>query len=460
MHVSVEYVLSREELAELYPIYAEAWDKLLIHAAARHVLSEAEFSEEMLDARIEKIIVRDDDGVFAGMTTLTNDMSAIPWVNPRHYATRYPDAAGRNALFYLGYMFIDQDHRHRNLMKLMAGAIDERLSGVGGVVGFDICSFNIEHGLGRRMASLLGASDRIDSLDTQTYYAADYRGINVASVPTTALTDVYEVKRLADRPEMVEDISRLLVARWPAYLLFGQTAHGIDLEKLMLRTADQQILLFDAYDSLCGVGFSIPLWWDGTVEGLPTGRDDAIQQSFQLLEEERTPNAVCALTVTISPHARGHGLAGRVIGGMKAAAEQIGAADLLVPVRPLRKSRYPLTPVGDFLSWRTESGELFDPTLRAHAAHGGAVLGVAPRSIVVSGRVSEWEKWAGLSLPATGDYIFDGGLSPLSVDREADRAAYAEPAIWVRHAIPGSQQEWVDEDDVVDDGIGLGRQDI
>ncbi len=29
MHVSVEYVLSAEELAELYPIYADAWGKFL-----------------------------------------------------------------------------------------------------------------------------------------------------------------------------------------------------------------------------------------------------------------------------------------------------------------------------------------------------------------------------------------------------------------------------------------------
>lgn len=448
MHVSVEYVLSAEELAELYPIYAEAWGKLLIHAAARHVLTEDEFREEMLDARIEKIIVRDDDGAFAGLTTLTNDMAAIPWVNPQHYAFRYPDAAGRNALFYLGYMFIDQAHRHRNLIKLMASAIDERLSGVGGVVGFDICSFNIEHGLGRRMTSLLRASDRIDSLDTQTYYAADYRRTAQASLPTTTLSDAYTVVRLSDRPDMIEEIWRLMTVRWPAYITSGTPAHGIDVEKLLMRTADQQVVLLDAYDALSGVGFSLPLWWDGTADGLPAGRDEAIRQSFQLVDEERRPNALCMLTVTIASDATGLGLTGRVVGAMEDVAYEVGVPSFLVPVRPQDKARYPLTSIEDYLTWSTPSGEPFDTTLREHLRHGGTLLGVAPRSTVLSDSVDRWEGWLGFDLPASGSYVVPSGLNPVTVDREADRVTYVEPHIWVHHAVASFSTTWTDADDV------------
>lgn len=444
MHITTERVLAAEMIAELYPVYARAWDRLLIHAAARHVLSAEEFAEEMRDGRIEKLIVRDEDGAFLGMTTLTNDMAAIPWVNPRHYAFRYPDAAERNALFYLGYMFVDQTHRHHNLLKLMTAAIDERLSGVGGVVGFDICSFNIEHGMGRRMASLLATSDRIDTLDSQTYYAADYRGVEVPSAPTTTLADAYDLMTLAERPELMDEVWQLLASRWPAYIVRGHHGHEIDLEKLMINTAEQQVLLFDAYDALCGVGFSAPLWWDGTAPGLPAGRDDAIRRSFELVEDGRTANTLCALTVTISPDARGYGLAGRVIGGINAAAAEMGAQSLIAPVRPNLKHHYPLIPMADYLTWRTDDGEMFDPSLRLHLRHGGDLLGIAEDSMVIRGRVQEWEEWLGLALPTSGEYVIESGLAPLVLDRRADQGIYREANVWVHHSVPEPIEDWPD----------------
>jgi hypothetical protein len=39
---------------------------------------------------------------------------------------------------------------------------------------------------------------------------------------------------------------------------------------------------------------------------------------------------------------------------------------------------------------------------------------------VLTGTVAEWERWTGLALPATGDYVFPHGLAPVAVDRAAD----------------------------------------
>ena len=38
-----------------------------------------------------------------------------------------------------------------------------------------------------------------------------------------------------------------------------------------------------------------------------------------------------------------------------------------------------------------------------------------------------------MALPESGDYVFRGGLSPLAVDREKDRATYLEPNVWMVH---------------------------
>ena len=47
--------------------------------------------------------------------------------------------------------------------------------------------------------------------------------------------------------------------------------------------------------------------------------------------------------------------------------------------------------------------------------------------------MSEWESWAGMAFPSTGDYVIPAGLSPLHIDREADCGRYVEPNVWVRH---------------------------
>ena len=175
MKISIERVLTDEATQALYPTYALAFKPLLTEAAARHMLSAEEFAKEMNDPRIEKYLVRDDHDQAIGLTTLTTDLSVIDWINEHFYASRYPEAVARNALFYLGYTLVDPDHRRSNALLLMASEVNRRVAGCRGVVAFDICRHNVTHGVGRLTARIFSPSDRIDTLDTQTYYAADYQ---------------------------------------------------------------------------------------------------------------------------------------------------------------------------------------------------------------------------------------------------------------------------------------------
>jgi hypothetical protein len=38
-----------------------------------------------------------------------------------------------------------------------------------------------------------------------------------------------------------------------------------------------------------------------------------------------------------------------------------------------------------------------------------------------------------MAFPESGDYVFPGGISPLAIDREADRGTYLEPNVWMIH---------------------------
>jgi hypothetical protein len=40
-----------------------------------------------------------------------------------------------------------------------------------------------------------------------------------------------------------------------------------------------------------------------------------------------------------------------------------------------------------------------------------------------------------MAFPESGAYVFPHGLAPLEVEREADRASYWEPNVWMRHRV-------------------------
>jgi hypothetical protein len=59
-----------------------------------------------------------------------------------------------------------------------------------------------------------------------------------------------------------------------------------------------------------------------------------------------------------------------------------------------------------------------------------------PKSLVVTGTVSEWEKWTGMVFPESGPYVVPGALQPMLVDLERDEGRYKEPNVWMRHPVP------------------------
>lgn len=422
--------LPSDTIDDLYPRYAAAWDVLLVEASARHVLTLEEFTEEMRDARLEKHVVLDKADRVVAMTTLTTDPDAIPWINPEYYRHRFPKQEANGTFFYLGYTFVDHEHRRSGALALMAEAVNSRMSQARGVIGFDICGWGMRKGIGRRIGRMFSGSTDIIRCDTQTYLVADYRHPDGGSVGAD-----YRTATLADRPDLVPDVRSLLAQQWPAYTLVGGTGHGVDLEELLLGLADHQILLLDSDGDLCGVALSLPVTWDGTVEGLPVGWDDAIVAGERLRRHQGRPNTLCVLSITVASTATGRGLAEPLIGALKTQAADLGAHSLITPLRPTLKPRYPLMPMAEYVGWTRSDGQPFDPWLRVHRRLGAEVLSIAAESMVVTGTVVEWESWIDSPLPGTGAYVIEGGLAPLHVDREADVGRYAEPNVWVRYPI-------------------------
>ena len=194
---------------------------------------------------------------------------------------------------------------------------------------------------------------------------------------------------------------------------------------------DFQFVLLDG-DEVLAEGHSVPMSWDGTVDGLPAGIDGALKRA--LTGDE--PSTLCAMAIEILPAHQSRRLSGPMLEQMKAIAAREGFGSLLAPLRPSWKERYPLTPIDRYVGWTRDDGLPFDPWLRVHVRMGGEILRPEPESLMITSPVREWEAWTGMAFPETGTYVFPQGLAPLEVDREADVGRYWEPNVWVLHRVP------------------------
>lgn len=239
---------------------------------------------------------------------------------------------------------------------------------------------------------------------------------------------------LAERPELAQTVGHLHQIGWPAFMGEDPVANRL-WGYLEGAFAAYQFVLFDASGTAVACGNSIPFVWDGTVAGLPAGWDDLFERGVADFEAGRTPDTLSALAAVVDPARRGRGVSGAVIRTMRNIAAAHGFAALVAPVRPSLKSRYPLIPIEQYVTWTTPDGLLFDPWLRVHERLGARILAIAPASMRIAATVGEWEQWTGMAFPGSGQHIVPEALVPLNVDREAGQAEYVEPNVWMLHHV-------------------------
>jgi GNAT superfamily N-acetyltransferase len=240
----------------------------------------------------------------------------------------------------------------------------------------------------------------------------------------------------AEEPSLAAEMLRLGASPWPEFLDHDPVVNELWRSIYELAPDYQFALLDEEADALAAVGNCIPIRWDGDAGTLPDrGIDAVLEDGVACLGEGARPTAASALMIVLHPSRLGQGLGARAILAMAEVVRRHGLADLVAPVRPTEKHRYPLVPMARYIAWRREDGRPLDPWIRVHERVGGEVVGAAPAAMRVTGRVAEWERWTGMALPESGDYVVPGALAPVSVDRERDRGEYLEPACWMRHRV-------------------------
>jgi hypothetical protein len=243
---------------------------------------------------------------------------------------------------------------------------------------------------------------------------------------------------LAERPDLRGAFDAPGLEPWPEFLYYDSVSSEL-VPRLATDFPDYQIALLDGR-RMVAKGASIPFRWTADDYELPDGGLGAVlQQGFGDLDVGRAPSAASAVEIVVASDRLGRGLSQVMVRGLRDVAARHGLSALFAPVRPNHKSRYPLTPIDEYITWTLADGVTpFDPWLRVHWRLGSRVVRVCSHSMVVTGTVSQWEEWTGLPMPASGRYVVPGALCPIEVDRSRDTAHYIEPNVWVRHDTHGS----------------------
>jgi GNAT superfamily N-acetyltransferase len=238
------------------------------------------------------------------------------------------------------------------------------------------------------------------------------------------------IVRYADRPDLLEIRFETLTAKtFPEYMNHNEP--GRNWGRLYTDFPDFQVGLLDEDDELVAEAHAIPVAWDGTVAGLPSGWDEGFESGMAMAEP---PTSLMAIAISVEPSRQGKRLSGRMLEAFREGARAAGlSGGVIAPVRPTRKERYPLIPIESYMTWRRPDGSHFDPWLRIHEVVGGEILAAAPRSMVVRGTAAEWEEWTGMTFPGDGEYVFPGGLD--TVRFEGGTGTHVEPNVWVLHRV-------------------------
>lgn len=234
-----------------------------------------------------------------------------------------------------------------------------------------------------------------------------------------------------ERPDLEQQAREAFRERWPEFIF-----HDAESKRLLPRVegyfAEYDVLMLDGGRVVAG-GWGVALRWDGTVDGLPSGYDDAMARAVAGHERGETPDTFSFMAAAVARERDRQGLAGSVLHELTRRAVANGIERVIAPIRPTWKHHYPQVPMAEYAGWTRVDGLALDPWIRTHQRMGATVLAPAPASMVIEGTVAEWESWAGMSFPGSGDHMVPDALNLVHVDRDADRATYVEENLWVRH---------------------------
>ena len=240
------------------------------------------------------------------------------------------------------------------------------------------------------------------------------------------------VERFDVREWPAEQLDQLFSEGFPTFITSDQLAKRY-IGRVQEFFPHVNIVLLDESDFLVAAGWGVPLVWNGETDSLPCGYSESLKRAVENHEANECPNTFVICGGIVRPDLKGQGLSTVLIQTLRSLALASGLGQVICPVRPTLKSRYPLISIERYMQWTRVDGSPFDPWVRTHVRAGAKILTTEPNSQTMTGTVEQWETWTSMKFPETGEYVIPDGMSLLYIDREADSGIYVEPNVWVQH---------------------------
>jgi hypothetical protein len=242
------------------------------------------------------------------------------------------------------------------------------------------------------------------------------------------------VRSWVDAPHLKRAALAIEQAVWSnlGYLSYSRSHYEYYAELLDTYPECQLCLVDNELGYPVAVANSVPFVCGGPDELPPEGWDWLVETAAR--NNDRKPNMLGGLAVTIPAVHRSKGYAGVMIRALVDLARSKGLNGVVVPVRPTAKAQHPWVPIADYIAWTDDSGRPYDPWLRNHVSAGGKLIGPCERSMVVQEPVSFWESWSKERFERSGGYALEGALAPVEIDLDTQSGTYEEPNVWVWYA--------------------------
>jgi hypothetical protein len=217
----------------------------------------------------------------------------------------------------------------------------------------------------------------------------------------------YQVFSLSERSDLIEQVANLDNNSWPVFL---QNSDAVSWSSFYSELSDYVLVLTQS-DNVIAVGFTVPVTWNQKAEGLPQSIESVIQQGIKIKEIGETSNTLIPVGALVDSKVQGKGLSSIVLKEMKKLANSLNIDTLVVPVRPTKKSSYPLQSIHSYAHWRREDGLLNDPWLRVHERLGAEIIHISECTLQVNSDLSNY----------------------IEVDIASNLGVYREPNVWMKH---------------------------
>jgi GNAT superfamily N-acetyltransferase len=174
----IDQVTDTETLETAWELYIEAFRDLNAMAVQRHLMYRSEFDELMADERVQKYLCLDDDGTLLGMSTYTNDLSAVPLIAPEYFERHWPEHYAARKIWYIIFVAVHPDAQGRPAFPQLVEEMYLVAATQNGLVGLDICSYNDEvrnmSRVFRMMIRRLTANMRFERIDQQSFWLYEF----------------------------------------------------------------------------------------------------------------------------------------------------------------------------------------------------------------------------------------------------------------------------------------------